>query len=135
MHEDAFARLQFRVVEQHMLDGRERDRRAGGVAHGHAFRHGNDEPLRHVDEFAREAVDVESHDAADILTQIIAAFLAIFADAAGQRAVHDYRIAGLEVRDVRAGCDDFAGRFRANHQRIFALGECHAAKAPDVDDD
>ena len=33
MDQNGFARLELGIVEQHVLDGRERDRRAGGLAH------------------------------------------------------------------------------------------------------
>ena len=98
-----------------------------------AGRHRDHQPRRHVDEFAGEAVDVEAHDAADVLAQIVAAFAAGLAGAAGQRAVHDDRIAGLETG--RAGTDrgDLAGRLDADHERHLALGEGHAAIAPEVE--
>ncbi len=47
---------------------------------------------------AGEAVEVEAHDAADVLAEIVAALAAGLAGAAGQRAVHHHRIAGLERR-------------------------------------
>ena len=40
---------------------------------------------------------------------------------------------GLKLRDAGADGDDFARRFGADRQRQLALGERHAAKAPDVD--
>jgi hypothetical protein len=47
-------------------------------------------------EVAREAVDVEAHDAGDVLAEIVAALAAGLAGAAGQRAVHHDRVAGLK---------------------------------------
>ena len=63
-----------------------------------ARRHRNDEPRRHVEQFAGEAVDVEAHDAGDVLAKIVAAFAAGLAGAAGERAIHHHRVAGLERR-------------------------------------
>ena len=98
MHQNGFARLELGIVEQHVLDGAESDRRAGGIAQRHAVRHRHDQPRRHVDEIAREAVDVEAHDAADVFAQIVAALAAGGADAAGLGAVHDDFVAGFEIR-------------------------------------
>ena len=133
MDENGFAGLELGIVEQHVLDGRERDRRAGGVAHRHARRRLDDQALRHVDEFAREAVDVKAHDAAHVLAEIVAAFAAGLADPASERAIHHDGIAGRERRDVRADRGDLAGGLRPDHERHLALGEGHAAVAPDVD--
>src|SRR5262249_26888457 len=53
--------------------------------------------------------------------------------AAGERAVHHDRVAGLEPAHVGADRRDLPGRLGADHQRQLALGERHAAKAPQVD--
>src|SRR5580700_1804549 len=50
MDEDGLAGLEPRIVEQHVLDGRECDRRTGGVTHRHPGRRLDDEALGHVDE-------------------------------------------------------------------------------------
>src|SRR3984885_10191413 len=76
LDQDRFAGLQLGIVEQHVLHGAEGDRRAGGVAETHVVGHLHHEPRRHVDEIAREAVDMETHDARDIFAEIVAAFLA-----------------------------------------------------------
>ena len=55
-----------------------------------------------VDEIAREAVDMEAHDAADVLAQIVAALAARLAGAAGERPVHDDRIAGRRASSTPA---------------------------------
>ena len=55
------------------------------------------------------------------------------AGAAGQCAVHDHRIAGLERARVRADRGDLAGRLDADHERKLALGEGHAAIAPQIE--
>ena len=52
------------------------------------------QPRRQVDQFAGEAVDMEAHDAPHILAQIVAAFAAGPAGAAGERAIHHDRVAG-----------------------------------------
>ena len=56
-----------------MLHGAEADRRAGRLLEGDAVRHLDDEALRPVDEFAGKAVDVKTHDAGDVLAEIVAA--------------------------------------------------------------
>ena len=84
MHQHGLARLELGIVEQHVLHGREGDRRAGGVAQGDAGGNRDHQPRRHVDELAGEAVDMEAHDAADVLAQIVAALAAGFAGAASQ---------------------------------------------------
>src|SRR3569623_1775103 len=75
----------------------------------------------------------EAGDARDGLAVIVAAFPARLAGAAGQRAVHHDLLARLVARGVLAGRNDFAGGFRADDERHLALGEGHAAIAPDVD--
>src|SRR6185437_2881852 len=133
LHQDAFARLELGVVEQHVLDGGEGDRRASGVAKAHARRHCDDEPCRHVDPIASKAIDVETHHAADIFAQIVTALAAGLADAARQRAVGDDPVAGLKRIDARSNRDDLARRLGADHERQLALGERHAAPAPHID--
>ena len=76
---------------------------------------------------------MKAHHAADILAQIVAALAASLADATGQRAIHDNRIAGLKLRDVGANGGDLSGRLGTDHERHFALGKSHAAPAPYVD--
>ena len=61
---------------------------------------GDDEPRRHVDEIAGEAVDVKAHDAGDVFAQIVAALAAGLADAAGQRAIGDDAVADLDARST-----------------------------------
>ena len=133
MHQNGLARLELGIVEQHVLGGAEGDRRAGGVAQRHAGRHRDHQPRRQIDQIAREAVDVEAHDAADVLAQIIAALAAGGAMPAGHGAVHHHLVAGLEAGDAGADRGDFAGCLGADHQRQLALGEGHAAKAPQVE--
>ena len=84
-------------------------------------------------ELAGETVDMKAKDTRDVLAEIVAAFTAGLASPAGQRAVHGDRIADLESRDAGTNNRDLAGGFRAHHQRQLALGEGHAAVAPDVD--
>ena len=74
VHQDPLARLQLRVVEQHVLDGGVGDRHAGGVAQIDA------RPARvttrragMVGQILREAVDVEAAHAGDVLAQVLAA--------------------------------------------------------------
>ena len=52
---------------------------------------------------------------------------------AGHGAVHHHLVAGLEGGDAGADRGDLAGGFGADHQRQLALGEGHAAKAPEVE--
>ena len=133
VHENGFAGLELGIVEQHVLGGAEGDRRAGRVAQRHAGRHRHDEPGGQVDQVAGKAVEMEAHDAGDVLAEIVAAFLAGGAVAAGHRAIHDDLVAGLEVLDARADRGDLGRGFGADDQRQLALGEGHAAKAPDVE--
>src|SRR5262249_24903582 len=67
------------------------------------------------------------------LAQIVATFAARLADAAGETAIHHDAIARLEGCDLRPDRGDLARRIDANDQRKLALGEGHAAKAPDVE--
>ena len=95
--------------------------------------HRNHQPRRHVQAIAGKAVDVEAHDAGDVLAEIVAALAAGLAGAAGQRAVHHHRIAELEAGHAVADRGDLARGLGADHQRQLALGKRHAAEAPDVD--
>src|ERR1700732_997643 len=133
MHEHGFARLQFRVVEQHVLDGGKCDRRAGGVAFVDAVRYRYHQPLRHVEDFARETVDMEAHNAGDVLTKIVAPLLAGAANPTGEGAVHDDLLSRRKARDAFADGGNFAGGLRAHHQRQLSFRKSHAAIAPDLD--
>ena len=84
-------------------------------------------------QLAGEAVDVEAHDAGDVLAEIVAALPAGLAMAAGLGAVHGHRIAGLEPGHALADRRDLARRLDADGLGHLALGEGHAAKAPDVE--
>ena len=84
-------------------------------------------------QFAGEAVDMEAHDAGDVLAEIVAPFAAGLAMAAGLGAVHGHRIAGLEPRHALAHRRDLARGLDADRLRHLALGEGHAAKAPDIE--
>jgi hypothetical protein len=76
---------------------------------------------------------VESHDAGDRLAKVVPPLAAGWAGPAGQGAVHHHRLARREFRHVRPERGDLARGLGANHERQPALGEGHAAKAPDVD--
>src|SRR5262249_32472800 len=88
---------------------------------------------RQIDEVARKAVDMEAENAADFFAEIVAAFAAGPAFAAGERAIHHDAIACTKAGHAFADRGDFAGRFRPDDERQLALGERHAAPAPHVD--
>src|SRR2546421_8268726 len=98
MHKHALAGLELGIVEQHVLHCRESDGSAGGVAGRDSIRYRDDEPGRQIDEIAREAIDMKSHDASHRLAEIIASFPAGLARAAGYCPVHDDAVARLESR-------------------------------------
>src|SRR5262249_58588064 len=87
----------------------------------------------HFDETAGEAGDVKGHDAADIFTQIVAALPAGLAGAAGQGAVHDDAVTGLEGGYIRTDGGNLARGLHAHHERQLAPREGHAAIAPKVE--
>lgn len=125
--------LELGVVEQHVLDGAEADRRASGVLEGDALGRLDDEARGFVQQFAREAVDMEAHDAGDVLAEIVAALLAGLAVATGLGAIGGDSVADLEIGDALADADDLACGLDAGSLGHLALGEGHAAKAPDVE--
>src|SRR6266852_4115322 len=86
-----------------------------------------------VDEIARKSVDMETKDALHVLAEIIAALAAGLAGAAGERAIHHHRIARHESGHAGANRGDLARRLDADHHRELALGERHAAPAPQVE--
>src|SRR6185312_4769630 len=133
VNEDGLAGLELGVVEQHVLGGAEGDRRAGGVAQRDAVRHRHDQPRRHVDEVAGEAVNVEAEHAADVFAQIVAALAAVDAFAAGHGAVHDDLLPRLELADAWPDRGDLAGGLGADDEGQLPLGEGHAAEAPEVE--
>src|SRR5262249_20183839 len=133
MHQHALARLELGIVEQHVLHRCKGDRRARGVAQGDPLGNRYHEARRHIDEIAGEAVDVKAHDAADIFTQIVAAFSAGLAGAAGQGAVHDDAITGLEGCYIGTDCGNLARGLDAHNDRQLAPREGHAAIAPEVE--
>ena len=99
LHQDGLARLRaWRCRTACARRSKTRSARRRRRAWLTPLRHRDDEPRRQVQPVAREAVDVEAHDAGDVFAQIVAALAAGLAGAAGQRAVHHHRIAGLERR-------------------------------------
>src|SRR5215831_12300670 len=133
MDQDRFAGSELGIVEKHVLDSRECDRRAREIAHRNARRRFDDKPRRHGDGIAGEAVHVEAHDAADILAQIVAALAARLTDAAGQPTTHHHRIPGRERGYAGTDGRHLACRLGAHHQRQLALGEGHAAVTPQIE--
>ena len=136
MDQDRLAGLELGVVEQHVLDGRRtrsarRRRRAGATPAGTLI----DQPRRHVDEIAREAVDVEAHDAARRSSQRLSR--------PSRQALQVPQVSapyittgspGARLGDAGADRGDLARGLGADDERQLALGERHAAKAPEVDD-
>jgi hypothetical protein len=108
MNQNGFARLQLRVVKEHVLDGAEGDRRASRIARADARRDRDHQPFRHVHQFAPKTVDMKAEDAADVFAEIVAAIATSGAGATGQCAVHHDRLAGLETSDSRADARDFS---------------------------
>ena len=133
VHQHGFTRLQFGIVEQHVLHRGECDRRAGGVAVADAVGHRDHQSFGQIEKLAGEAVDMEAHDACDVFAEIVAAFAAGLASPAGEGAVHHDFLSRPEARDSFADGPDFARGFGADHQRQLALRKRHAAIAPDVD--
>ena len=133
MHQDPFARLQPRIVEQHVLDGGIGHGDAGGIAHVDAVGQLRREARGMVGEFLREAIDVEAAHAGDVLAQVLAAARAGGAGAADQRGIRHHAVAGDQRGDAIADRDDLARRLGADAERELSPRECHAAEAPHVD--
>src|SRR5262249_2784732 len=133
MHQHALTRLEAGIVEQHVLHRCKGDRCAGGVAPGDPVGNRYDKTRRRIDEIAGEAVDVKAHDAADIFTQIVAALLAGLAGAAGEGAVQDDAVAGLERRYIGTDGGNLARGLDADHNRQLAPCKGHAAIAPEIE--
>ena len=108
MHQHGFTRLQPGVIEQHMLHGRECDRRAGGIASADAVRNGDHQSLRQVQQFTGETIDVKAHDAGDVFAQIVAALLTGPANPAGEGAVHHDLLSRREAGDAFTDRGNFA---------------------------
>ncbi len=71
--------------------------------------------------------------AGNVFAKIVAAFAAGTAKPAGAGAIDGDELTGQKAGDSGADGVDLAGRFGADNQRHLALGERHAAPAPDVD--
>jgi carboxylesterase type B len=99
---------------------------------GKRIRHAHQKPRILVHQFLREAIQMETLHAANIFAKIVAPFATRLADAAGRRAIGRDMIADFPARHGRTKGSDFADRFRAHRQRQVALGEGHAAKAPNI---
>ncbi len=133
MDEDRFAGLELGIVEQHVLDRAEGDgrkRRTNGVDAG---RSRNEQARRQIDLLLRETVEMETVHAGNMFAEIIVAFAARAAEAARTRAIDRDQLPRQHVGDARADGFDDAGGFCADDERHLALGECHAAPAPDID--
>jgi hypothetical protein len=76
---------------------------------------------------------METMHAGDVFAEIVAAFAAGLAEAAGARTVDGCQLARQDTADAGTDRLDHAGGFRTDHERHLALGERHAAPAPDVD--
>jgi hypothetical protein len=76
---------------------------------------------------------MKAHDAGDVFAEVVAALAAGLAGAAGQATVHHDGIARLEGVCVWSDCCNLARRLDADHDRQLALGESHAAVAPEIE--
>ena len=115
-----------------MFDGGEGDRPASGIFEGKPIWHAHQKPRILVHQLLREAIQMETLHATNIFAKIIAPFATCLADAASRRAIGRDMIANLPARHSRTNSDNLPNRFRANRQWQIALGEGHAAKAPDI---
>jgi len=131
--QDPLAGFQTGVVEQHVLDRRVGDRDAGGVAQVDAYRDRKRQACGVGGDLLREAVEMEAAHTAWILAQILDALAAEPAFSAGDRGVGHDMIARREAVDALAHRDDLARGLGRHGQRKTALGEGHAAHAPQVD--
>src|SRR5690348_3095865 len=116
-----------------MLHRAECHGRAGGIAIADIVGNRYDQARWHVHQIAGKAVDMETHDAGNVLTQIIAAGTACLAGPASQRPIGDDPIAGAERVDAGTDPDNLPGSLNTDDQRQRALGKGHAAPAPNVD--
>src|SRR5262249_16768419 len=132
-YQNRFTGLQLGVIEQHVLDGGKSDRCASGVARADAPRNWYDEPGRQIEQITGKSVDVESHDSTDVFAKIVAPLGAGGACAAGERAIHDNRVATPKGGHAGANPGDLACRLDPDDHRKLAFGECHAAVAPEVE--
>jgi hypothetical protein len=64
--QDSLSGFELGIVEQHVFDRSKRYRRASGITQRNAFRHRNHEPRRQIDQFARKAVNMKTHNPADV---------------------------------------------------------------------
>ncbi|MHC2792085.1 hypothetical protein ACVINZ_001097 [Mesorhizobium jarvisii] len=94
---------------------------------------GDQQARRQVDLLLGKTVEMEAVDAGNMFTEIVAAFAAGAAKAAGARAVDRHQLSGQQAGHAGTDRLDLAGGFGADDQRQLALGEGHAAPAPDVD--
>ena len=116
-----------------MLDRAEGNRRKCRPDRIDAGRGRNQETRRQVHLLLREAIEMEAVYAGDMFAEIVTALAAGTAEAAGARAVDRDELTGQNIRHAGAHRFDDAGGFRADDERHLALGERHAAPAPDID--
>lgn len=88
---------------------------------------------RNIDLFLRETVEMETVHALDMFAQIVTAFAAGFAQPAGARAIDRDQLAGQHVGYARTDGFHHTRGFRTDCERHLALGESHAAPAPNID--
>src|SRR5260370_16353671 len=100
MDENGLAGLKPGIVEQHMLDRAEGDGRHSGADLANAGRRGDQKPSWQVDLLLREAVEVETMDAGNMLAEIVAAFATGAAEPAGAGPVDRHQLPGDKVRDA-----------------------------------
>ena len=94
---------------------------------------GHQQARRQVDPLLREAVQMEAVHARHVLAEIVAPFPAGAAEPAGPRAVDRNQLPRHQAGTPGPIAVNLAGRLGADRQRQLALGERHAAPAPDVD--
>src|SRR5262249_10334298 len=96
-------------------------------------RYWDNQSRRQIDQVTGKAIDMKTHDAADVLAQIVAALATGRAFPASHGAIHHHLIASLESADPVADRSYFARGFGADYQRQLPFRECHAAKTPKVE--
>ena len=92
MHEDRLARFELGVVEQHVLDRSEGDRRECCRDRIDTRRSRDQQAGGQIDLLQREAVQVQAMHAGDVFAEIVALFAAGLAETAGARTVDRHQL-------------------------------------------
>ncbi len=126
-HQNRLTSFQVGAANQHVPGGKENEGNAGGLLEVQSVRDGDDVDPGHGDQLAVTAVDAIAQHS-ELRAEILASAIALLAMAAEDHRRQKHPRAFVEIGDVLAAVDYFAGNVAAQDVRQLHAGQSLAHK-------